>query len=153
METFDWQHLCFNVTKINEAIASGQLIAQPITIGRQALEWYVMQVLGFNAASKLYPQMADINREHALGLSEARRQQPVVLVRFPTLSAISELSTPLSGVLCCDVVGVEAYAPNVVVIDGNHRIAAAYMDKRPQVGALLLTLEQLEQRGQDYFTY
>jgi hypothetical protein len=58
MEKFQWQHLSFNVTKINEDIASGQLRTLPTMIPRQAVDWYATNVLGLSGGTKLLPHMA-----------------------------------------------------------------------------------------------
>ena len=158
METFQWQHLSFDVTKINEDIASQRLTAWPITLYRPVVDWYATNVLGLSGATKLLPQMASVNMEHVRGLSEQRRQQPVVLVRFPVARPDDPLSIPLPGALCVNLSTGTAIVPygvsgDVIAIDGNHRIAAAHIGTQSEVRALLLTLDQLEQQQRRYFRY
>jgi hypothetical protein len=158
MEKFQWQHLSFDVTKINEDIASGQLRTRPTTIPRQAVDWYATNLLGLSGGTKLLPHMANVNMEHVRNLSEERRKQPVILVRFPATRPDDPLSIPLPGALRVDASTGEVTVPrdrlgDVIVIDGNHRIAAAHRDAQSEVRALFLTLEQLEQQRQRYFGY
>jgi len=147
-ETFRWDYYVFDVTKINTDIARGGLIGARVVLSRSTIEWYSNHVLSAtHPEARRFPQLRAINTTYAKELTPARVDEPVILAQIErSFSAANELSAGL------EVAGVLGYASStgqivkpdasseadILVLDGNHRIVAAYYQRRGSVTGILL---------------
>jgi hypothetical protein len=151
-ETFRWHYYIFDITKINADISCGALNGTPVVLPRATIEWYSNSILGVtDPESRRFPQLTPINTGYAKGLMAPRVDEAIVLAQLDSFS-----STPNDLIAGLEVEGVLGYAaatgqivepdtssaPEILVIDGNHRIAAAYFQGGKSVSGLLLKSTQ-----------
>ena len=152
-ETFRWHHHVFDVTKINLDIDRGILAGESVAVHRATIEWYSERVLGvLEPSARLFPQLEAVDVGYSKSLVSPRADASVVFVQLPPLPLhSSDLSAGLDvpGVLLYDSVIQTILAPepqqqpDIVLIDGNHRIASAYFGGRKVATGVLLRIDQL----------
>lgn len=151
-ETFRWRFLVFDIAKLNEDLRLGVLSGNSVTLPRGAIEWFSEHILGLkDPDARLIPEVPLIDRDYAKTLTTPRSDQPIVLIQLLRRSTIvSELGAGL------DVPGALCYEPHighilkpanletadVVLVDGNHRLASAYYQCKQSIHAVLLQESQ-----------
>jgi hypothetical protein len=152
-ETFRWSYLNFDVTKINTDISIGALHGTSVVLPRPTIDWYSNAILAVtDPTARRFPQLEPINTEYAKGLKSPRIDEAVVLARIersPSDRNERGAALDVPGTLCYDTSARQIVKPNdfgaadILVIDGNHRIAAAYYQSRKSVTGMLLAIDQL----------
>jgi hypothetical protein len=151
-ETFRWHFHIFDIKKINENIRLGILSGDPVTLPRCTIEWFSESILGLkDLNARLIPQAPLIDRDYAKTLTAPRIDHPIVLMEISRSSVVAD---DLSAGL--DLPGTLRYEPrighilkpanlstaDVVLIDGNDRLASAYYQHKESIHGILLRENQ-----------
>lgn len=147
-ETFRWHHFIFDVSKINEDIRLGFLSGKTVSLPRPTIEWFSESILGLeNRNARLITQVPPIDADYAKALAAPRVNEAILLTQISRIIGdTNELSAGL------DVPGALRYDPfsgrilkpedlataDIVVIDGNHRLASAYYQSKQSLRGILL---------------
>jgi hypothetical protein len=152
-EIFRWAHITYDVGRINRDIAVGKLRGISVDVPRATIELFGSNILGFNdRRTRKFPSLPAISDEYVRSLNEPRLSEPVVAVKFPRLkNPDSEFAAGLEipGELIYEAKANQLHYPqsdadaDIVLIDGNHRLAAVYLRGGEIMRGLLLHEEQL----------
>jgi hypothetical protein len=144
IETFRWEYLIFDVTAMNDDLQSGELRATSVTLDRPTIDWYCEHALGLNDTGlKIFPQMPDVDLGHARQLEAPRTEQPIILAEV----YLGDLA-PIRAALHLDTLTMrvvrpeKCVPPQIVVPDGNHRLAFAFLRGADIVNGVLLRSNQ-----------
>jgi hypothetical protein len=153
-ETFRWGFDNFDITKINNDIRLRLLIGKSALLLRTTIEWYGDNILGLkDRNARLIPQAPSIDVEHLKTLTPQRLDEPIVLtyiLRFENNLGDFGAGLDVPGALQYDTLTrqmlkpVNLSAADVVVIDGNHRLASAYYNGKDAIAGFLLSVDQAE---------
>jgi hypothetical protein len=153
-ETYRWSYLIFDVAKINADIELKVLNGVSVVLSRATIEWYAEVILGLTGGAQPFPQIGKINTHYARQLAAPRADEPIVLAQLRRSQ--SDFSNDLNAGL--DVPGTLYYDPcslqilkpsnfsssDILVIDGNHRMACAYYHETKAVTGVVLQKVELE---------
>jgi hypothetical protein len=148
-ETFRWHYKIFGVAKINADIARGVLKEISVTLPRRTIEWYVENMLEETTREvRPVPRLPVIDTQYAKSLTVPRINEVIVLAKIERfLNDSNELS---AGMDCPGTFAGQILKPknvstaDIVLIDGNHRVASAYYNGKKSMAGVLLTRDQSE---------
>jgi hypothetical protein len=151
-ETFRWGHFIYDVASINRDMQSGILRGVSVSIPRTTIEWFSTKILGiedFN--SRIFPSVRLVDLCYAKTLLAACVEEPIVLAEITRfLGPESDFSAGIDvpGALQYDETSGQVREPlqlsfaNIVVVDGNHRLAHAYLHAKTSMRGVLLKTAQ-----------
>lgn len=129
-ETFTWFNYEFDISAILADLASGKLRPKRTTMDKDFIAGYAVSVLGVSLERRDEDQkgsfLMHISTNHAKALPEAAFGQPVVVAYLKK----GKGTLNLDG------------TPDYLLVDGNHRMARAYLDARESVDVVILSAAQ-----------
>jgi hypothetical protein len=132
VQTFVWFRNEWDIAKMQEDIDAGRLKPTKTSLDRAFIEGYAEQVLALRKSRPLDNQgmslIVSVNAKEAVALPAEALQDPVILL---------ELSSG-KGILTLKDDGT----PDHILGDGQHRMAKAYFEDLPEIGAVILSRAQ-----------
>lgn len=134
-QTFRWHFYIFDIDAINHDIRLGVLSGVSVQLRRKTIEWFAENILGLiDSDARLFPQVPTIDKTYAKDLPASRINEPILLTPIEVVL----------GAVCYDPFSAQILKPmdsskgNIVIIDGNHRLTAAYYQGRHSLDGILL---------------
>ncbi|WP_423370657.1 hypothetical protein [Burkholderia sp. LMG 32019] len=135
LETFAWKSVVYNVSAILSEIAQGTLSPPRGYIGKSLIDWYFVQMLRFDDELP-QPDGRDrvtLSRNHVDTIAHRGiLDHPIIL---------ADVGPDSSGFT--HVLDDGEWHGTYVVIDGNHRLAYAYLNGMPRLPTYHLEREDL----------
>lgn len=132
VQTFVWFTSEWDIAKMQADIDAGRLKPTKTTFDRAFIEGYAEQVLALRKTRPLDNQgmslIMGVNAKEAVALPAEALNDPVILLELPSGKGILTL--------------VDDGTPDHILIDGQHRMAKAYFEDVPEIGAVILTRAQ-----------
>lgn len=134
-ETFAWKSAVYNVSAILAAIDRRELSPRMTCIGKALIDWYFVEMMIFDDE----PPRSDgrdrvtLSRNHVASVAcRGVMDRPIIL---------ADVGLDSSGFT--DVLNDGKWHGTYVVIDGNHRLAYAYLHGIPRLPAYQIEREDL----------
>ncbi|MEB2498629.1 hypothetical protein [Burkholderia cenocepacia] len=134
-ETFAWKSVVYDVSAILAAIDRGELSPRMTYIGKPLIDWYCVEMVRFDDD----PPQSDgrdrvtLSRNHVDTVAcRGVMDRPIIL---------ADVGPDSSGFT--DVLNDGEWHGTYVVIDGNHRLAYAYLHEVPRLPAYQIEREDL----------
>lgn len=132
VQTFVWFRNEWDIAKMQADIDAGRLKPTKTTLDRDFIDGYAEQVLALRKSKPVNEQgmslIVSVNAREAVALPAEALQDPVILLELPTGKGILALK--------------DDGTPDHILADGQHRMAKAYFEDAPEIGAVILSRAQ-----------
>lgn len=131
-EWFTWLDMEFDIAALARAIADGEVTPKDETFDAEFIEFYAKSVLALDRSkpdSKAFSLYCFIDKAHLAQIPDSKLESPVFLAYVGKNKGI---------------LNIDGTGPHYMVIDGNHRIAKAYLKGNTAVPVLLINQKQLK---------